>query len=283
MPAVVIRKRPDTADARSLIDELQAPLATSAFTLIELLVVIAIIAVLAALLMPTLSRSKTKAQQMRCVNNLRQLGIGFQNFVGENHAYPSLIDPTNSEDPGTWIIQLERGGFGNSTAIPNDLLRTGIWHCPTAPLKMAPPSDADFSSYGYNALGVARPGWPGNHNNPLGLRGSEVPGSTFIPGVPGTRPRYSPVNESEVAVPAEMMAIGESFNGGIRFDRWNRFNVHSYDRHWRAGLTRHRGRLNVLFCDGHVESPTAQFVLEDTSDAALVRWNRDHQPHRDAL
>ena len=46
---------------------------------------------------------------------------------------------------------------------------------------------------------------------------------------------------------------------------------------------RHRGKLNVIFCDGHVESLTVKFVFEDTSDAALVRWNRDHQPHREYL
>jgi hypothetical protein len=32
-----------------------------------------------------------------------------------------------------------------------------------------------------------------------------------------------------------------------------------------------------------VESPTLQFLFEDTSDAALSRWNRDHQPHREKL
>jgi hypothetical protein len=32
-------------------------------------------------------------------------------------------------------------------------------------------------------------------------------------------------------------------------------------------------------CDGHIESPTLQFLFADTSDDALVRWNRDHQPH----
>jgi prepilin-type processing-associated H-X9-DG protein len=43
------------------------------------------------------------------------------------------------------------------------------------------------------------------------------------------------------------------------------------------------GKANVVFCDGHVESPTLKFLFEDTSDAALVRWNRDHLPHREKL
>ncbi len=47
--------------------------------------------------------------------------------------------------------------------------------------------------------------------------------------------------------------------------------------------SRHQGKANVVFCDGHVESPTLQFLFEDTSAAALVRWNRDHLPHREKL
>ena len=43
------------------------------------------------------------------------------------------------------------------------------------------------------------------------------------------------------------------------------------------------GHANVFFCDGHVESPTLQFLFEDTSDEALSRWNRDDQPHREKL
>jgi hypothetical protein len=42
-------------------------------------------------------------------------------------------------------------------------------------------------------------------------------------------------------------------------------------------------KANVVFCAGHVESPTLQFLFEDTRDAALARWNRDHLPHREKL
>lgn len=271
------------------------------FSLIELLVVIAIIGMLAALSLPAISKSKSRAQRIRCVNNVRQLGLALQQFVAEYHVYPLNVNShwsEGGEHATTWKTALEQVALSGRDPWALKKLGTNwwhstVWHCPAVPLSgissgtRTSITNYSFANYGYNAYGLRR--WEDADSLGLGgHKGNRVPANS----VESPYLDSPPVVESEVVSPLEMMAIGDGFigGGGVIVDttensgRLQRTSgLQDFSGSTARSYSRHQGKANVVFCDGHVESPKLTFLFDDPSDAALVRWNRDYLPHRDHL
>jgi len=178
------------------------------------------------------------------------------------------------------MAKLERENLGIPPA--TNFNQAGVWRCPITEwcepllLGFSNNTPGDFpSSYGYNDDKFTGNGTL-DYTNKFGLQGHYVPDFGFPMPAALAEASFRPVAESEVTVPSDMMAIGDDFSGTFLLLRRPIDTFKEYGNI----LTRHRGNANVVFCDGHVESPTLKFLLEDDSDAALRRWNRDNQPRR---
>jgi len=157
------------------------------FTLIELLVVIAIIAVLIALLLPAVQAAREAARRAQCVNNLKQIGLGVQNYISTNNAFPPLFDnfgingnlPANGGEgpwPLSWAVALlpfmeqqqlfgaANYNFGAQDA-PNTTLsytKVNVFICPSESFAQGPVFNTSWINYAANFGGPsALQAWSG--------------------------------------------------------------------------------------------------------------------------
>ena len=208
-----------------------------AFTLIELLVVIAIIAILAAMLLPALAKAKQKAQAIKCLNNQRQIGIGFQLVIEDGPPWlsPGFFPGAKGVDEGglnySWYYLV-----GTAIGMKADQRPTlptgdyftnnngGVLICPSSPAPYIGTSN-NTNSYGY---------YQGNlGNDPK-----------------AANPRN--VKQSSILKPSDALVICDSINNGqlnnVLVPFGNGANA-------RPPGTLHNGSANVLHADWHVSRP----------------------------
>lgn len=201
------------------------------FTLVELLVVIAIIAVLIALLLPALSKARQHANQVACMSNMRQIGMGLISYANDNQQWLvaalnsyDLPRPNNTTTISVWARQLKYSVFGANdpmTSMP-------LFICPSDYDHIADGSFTNYMycrQYGYWKATATPPQW------------TDTGVTVYLP-----RKLMQFTNPAETAVMIDGLPTGQT-------DCW-------YGWVATTGLTnadpRHHGQVNVLWIDGHV-------------------------------
>ncbi len=231
------------------------------FTLIELLVVIAIIAILAAILFPVFAKAREKARQISCLNNVKQLALGFIQYQSDNDGVePGATDGTGGiSKTGGWMYY---NAYADTTyqskfdvtlgSIYGYVKSQGVYVCP----------DDSVGS------GNGQAGRPGNSYS---INGCVVAATADTSNGGYTRHGKS---ESVFDNPSSIMLLGEEAANVANYDTGSSNDAYFYPN--KADTTkhdfvstRHSGGSNIVFLDGHAKwmiDPNTKFYVLTTGD-----------------
>ena len=244
-----------------------------AFTLIELLVVIAIIAILAAMLLPALSAAKTRAQSIKCLNNLKQLGLGMKLYVDENDGtFPGLASRHNGYRATDWIYWRTDVALYPS-ADKSPIVRylpgahnSGLLRCPTDAsdkdrLAFSTGDSDGIYPFSYSLTGYGLADGSGSASG-YGLEGDANIGMASVFAGTTANPIVALFKESRIKNPSGKIMLAEEPGSNNPKDQPEGSGL-IQDGRWMPEIdpltVRHSGRANVAFADGHSEAVKWKF------------------------